>query len=107
MWATEEHKERGTFKEFWEEQHRLNTLAAQLPESERVASYAAELKNIEGYVDVDVWRMQKRFVHGANDRIVPPTKLAPSHTLVHRNACAIALRSTGVRQPSEPIAPTF
>ena len=108
MWATEEHKERGTFKEFWEEQHRLNTLAAQLPESERVASYAAELKNIEGYVDVDVSAYAKKVraptlvVHGANDRIVPPTlgeelaqvipgarfELIPgaSHTLVHRNA---------------------
>ena len=108
MWAPEEHKERGTIREFWTEQHRLHGLASQLPELERVAWYAAELTNIKDYVDVDVSAYAKKVraptlvVHGANDRIVPPDlgeelaqvipgakfELIPgaSHTLVHRDA---------------------
>lgn len=107
IWAPDEHRERGTYKEFWDEHRRLNALAAQLPEAERVASYAAELKSIEGYVDLDVSHYAEKVcaptlvVHGANDRIVPPAlaeelaKVIPgarldlmpdaSHTLVHRN----------------------
>ena len=108
MWAPPEHKQRGTLKEFWEKQHRLNALAAQLSESERAAWYEAELRNIEAYVDLDVSKYAKKVlastlvVHGANDRVVPVAlgeelaRVIPnakleviqgaSHTLVHRDA---------------------
>ena len=108
MWAPREHKERGTLKEFWKEQHRLNGLAARLSESERAASYAAELRNIEGYVDLDISqyagevRAPTLVVHGANDKVVPTAlgeelaRVIPnaklevipgaSHTIVRRDA---------------------
>ena len=77
LWAPAEHDQRGRLAEFWEEQRRLNHLAAPLPIAERVAYYAAELMNIKGYVDVDVSEYARKVgaptlvLHGANDRIVP------------------------------------
>ena len=108
MWAPPEHKERGTLKEFWDEQHRLNALAGQLPESERVAWHATELRNIEAYLNCDVSKYAKEVcvpalvLHGANDRVVPSAmggelaRVIPgaklevfseaSHTLMRRDA---------------------
>lgn len=108
MWSQEEHEERGTLNEFWEEQHRLSGLAAQLSESERVAWHATELRNIEAYIELDVSRYAEvvraptLVLHGANDRIVPTAlgeelaqvipnaklEVIPdaSHTLVRRDA---------------------
>ena len=77
LWEPPEQSERGTLAEYWERQRLLNRRAEGIPRALRVRHYAAELKTIKGYTDVDVSeyarqvRVPTLVLHGSNDREVP------------------------------------
>lgn len=77
LWEPPEREERGTLAEYWERQSLLNSRAEEIPWTERVRHYAAELTAIKGYIDVDVAQYARQVrvptlvLHGSNDREVP------------------------------------
>jgi pimeloyl-ACP methyl ester carboxylesterase len=86
LWAPPEQAERGTLDQYQERQHQLNAQATQLPRATRVRYYAAELRSMQGYIDVDVIPYARQItaptlvLHGSHDREVP---LAWGEELAH------------------------
>ena len=77
LWEPPEREERGTLDEYWEDQRLLNSRAIQVPKALRVRYYAAELRTMNGYIDVDIAAYAREvdvstlILHGSNDRVVP------------------------------------
>lgn len=112
LWEAEEMKERGTLDAYLAKQADLNARAAALPLEVRLRHYAAELRNMAAYWQLDVrpyaaWiSVPTLVVHGANDREVP---VAQGEDLARRieharlevipNAShSLVIRSAAVRQ---------
>lgn len=77
LWEPEEMAERGTLDEYWNRHNALARRAAALPREQRVRHYAAELRNMQAYMDADVSIYATQIavptlvLHGSNDRAVP------------------------------------
>jgi 3-oxoadipate enol-lactonase len=77
LWMTAEAKERGELESFEARERRLAARAAKVPVAERIARYAAELRDIRAYVDCDGRDFARSVeaptlvIHGELDRAVP------------------------------------
>lgn len=77
LWERDEMKERGSLDEYEDRIKYLATEASLLPNDERIAWYAIELKSIGAYLDAHVARQcadiasPTLVVHGERDRMVP------------------------------------
>jgi pimeloyl-ACP methyl ester carboxylesterase len=77
LWEIDEMKERGQLQEYWQRHRSWVKQAEQLPKAQRIQHYAAELKNMKAYMDVDLYPYAKQVtvptlvIHGSNDREVP------------------------------------
>ncbi len=77
LWEPEEAEERGTIKEYWDQHRKWAEQAMRLPKAQRIQYYAAELKSIRAYMDVDLSAYARQVtvptlvLHGSNDREVP------------------------------------
>lgn len=77
LWRREEAEANGTLGVFLESERLLSAKAQKIPRDVRVHYYAAELHNINAYIDADVAGFARRVIgpvlvlHGDADRIVP------------------------------------
>jgi len=76
-WERETARRAGTLSEMEEYEERLRVAAQALPEEEQAALYAAEVRNLAAYLEVDLLlrlkelRMPVLIVHGGDDLVVP------------------------------------
>src|SRR5439155_26119578 len=77
LWMTAEANERGELDEFRARERELAARATEAAMTERVAYYAAELRNIKAYIDCDGRGFTQQVeaptlvIHGERDRAVP------------------------------------